>query len=330
LDSVIMTTRGKQLTREINENSHFGRIHLYASWYKRLFSNSRSQLFVQLCKEQGYTVTKHVFDKDDSKSTFVDVKDEINAEIVNQTKKLVTGKSDNDDNDMINIENRKETLDEKLQTRKQMLHLTNTDLLNDKELNEIVCDDVKFNACIRSIMLYYTKEVIDQKELNKYARNFSFIEKSVTYFNILGAIEWLEKEFKFDRFKIADFKIQTKDISVMTNKMIEGIDHLQWICNENTVRKRKDIIGRRIKKLNSSGEIKKFIVDIINKYDDFYSYDTKRVTKKRVRVYVNFKFNDTAVTKHAKIINCLRMSSEKFSDVIKHKIIRENLIDFLE
>ena len=71
LESIVMTGQSEEMINEINENSLFGRTHLYASWYNKLFSYNKSQLFEQLCKEQGYTISKHVLEQDETETKFI-------------------------------------------------------------------------------------------------------------------------------------------------------------------------------------------------------------------------------------------------------------------
>jgi Origin of replication binding protein/Primase C terminal 2 (PriCT-2) len=323
LESITFNDKTSDMLHEINENSLFGQIHLYASWYRRLFNYNKGQLFEQLCREQGYDITKIVFDLDDEPSSFVNIKKKIVEEIMDQTEKIITNDNKNGD-DLINVANRKEIINESLKSRKKILNVTDIDLMNDAKLREIVKDEDRFNKCVKSIMLYYSKEIIDKKELDEYANNFSFIEKSKRLFKLLSIIEWLEDELGVSRFNIIELEIENTE--QLIKKMKKQIDMFQYLSISTSRPNRIDEILSRINKLQSDDKVKKFFMEIINQFDKFYNWKSKRIGKKRILTYVDFEFNNNIVIDHSKIINCLNMDPNKFNTAIKNKIIKKDLV----
>lgn len=192
-------------------------------------------------------------------------------------------------------QNRRKIIEEGLKSRLQILGITELDLINDKGLRDIVKDEDKFNRCIKSIILYYTKEVVDKKEMTEFAKNFSFIGKSNRLFRILTIIDWLENELGVNRFEFAEMEV--------TN---------------------------RIKKLTTEDRIKKFCMDIINQFDEFYSYTSKKTGNRNIIVYSDFVFNKNILKNHSKIINCLHMDQDKFTKSMKNNILKNNSVDNIE
>ncbi|AYV85353.1 MAG: superfamily II helicase [Satyrvirus sp.] len=347
LKCLVINGKSGKMISEINENSLFGRIHLYASWYKRLFDYNKSQLFIKLCKHQGYTIIKHVFEQDNKATIFVNIKEKIINEIINQTDKIasklkekINKESDEETdeeseeetkektNDLIDIENRKQIIKENLKNRMNYLKVSNERLIKDEQLKKIIIDEDKYIKCTSSIMLYYNKQNIDKEELKSCVENFSFIEKSKRLFKILSLVEWLEKELNVNRFKICDLKI--KDINMFKDKLLKEINQFQWLSFQNGENARKNEIKLRIAKLNSEDRVKKFFMDIVNQFDDFYGYVVKKIGKKKISTYIDFKFNREIMNDHIKIINCLNMDPEKFINEIKDKINKKQLIDMID
>jgi hypothetical protein len=52
-------------------------------------------------------------------------------------------------------------------------------------------------------------------------------------------------------------------------------------------------------------------MEIINQFDNFYNWKSKRVGKKRILKYVDFEFDNNIVIDHSKIINCLIRQSKQ-------------------
>ena len=323
LGSITMSGRRETTIHEINENSLFGRIHLYVSWYKRLFNYNKSQLFIQLCKEQGYTITKKTFAEDTSKTQFKNVKDLIVKEIIQQTEKIIT-KHDTKTTDIIPIDNRKEMIISRLKSIKNMLHVDYNDLIKDKELRNIVIDEARFNNCMKSIILYYTKEELDKIETKEFVNNFSFIEKSKRLFKLLTVIEWLENKLKITRFQL--IKLNVDNLKSLVKKMLKQIDIIQWLSYKTSETNRKTEITSRIEKVTSIDRLKKFFMDVINQFDEFYFYESTPMGHDKIVVYVNFSLNKQLIKDHAKIINCLRVDAKKFNEPIKQHINQTNYI----
>lgn len=339
LQAIQIGNTGNNIITSINENNIFGKIHLYASWYRRIFSQNKSQLFIQLCIEQGYTIHKHEFAKETSKCNIINVKAEINKEIVEQTEKILDAKKALT-NQIIDPEQREQMLKEELRLRMGLMNLNDVDLLHDESLKEIVIDRDRFERCIKSIVFYYNEETINNKEIESYAKNFTFIEKSNKLFKILDAIRWLEKKLEVDRFNVCQLEInyndmleKAKDKSKVKEKIGKQIENIKndMMENINMFRNlgfRKDDHQKRIAKINSLDRLMKFFVQIINTFDKFYSYKKKRVGKKRRLMFYNFKLNDI-LNDHIQIINRLNIDPKKFIINIRNKIVKKTNLEML-
>jgi len=73
---------------KINAETSFGKVHLRASWYSRLFVSDKGFLFVMLSEEQGYAVDICTTPKESKKSNFVCTRDVIIEEMISQTRRV--------------------------------------------------------------------------------------------------------------------------------------------------------------------------------------------------------------------------------------------------
>jgi hypothetical protein len=218
-----------------------------------------------------------------------------------------------------------------LKSRLQILGITELELINDKDLCDIVKDDDKFSRCVKSIILYYTKEVVDKKAMTEFVENFSFIGKSnrlFRLFRILTTIVWLENELGIDRFEFVEMKVAKP--KALVSKMLNEISKFQWLSHKTTELARKEEITKRINKLTTEDRVNKFCMDIINQFDEFYSYKIKETGRNKIAVYYDFEFNKKIITNHIMIINYLKMEPDKFLKIIKSKIYKTDLIENLE
>lgn len=321
--SLTMTGQNNNIY-EINKDGIFGKIHLYASWYKRLFDYNKSELFLQLCEKQGYIITKTHFPKNEKPSLFENVKKDMAVEETNQMIKLIKGDNTISINDMIDIKHRNKNLLKHFESRMKLLNIRYIDLKKDKHVRKLLEDETKFNKCIKSIILYYIEGYANEKFIKDYIKNFSFIEKSKRLHKIIKIIEWLEQEIEVDRFHLHEMQIDKNEIEELKEKMIIEIELFQWLSNSDGSKKRIDEITSRINNLTSEDKFQKFVIDIINNFDDFYTYNRKMKTKKRIMVYSDFSINNKTVEDHIKIINCLNMDAKKFDPFINKKINRKN------
>ena len=327
LQALVTTGKNIDILHEINENSIFGRLHLYASWYKRLFNYNKCQLFVRLCKDQGYTVSTKEFAKDDSECQYEDVKEKMVEEIVKQTD------DKHGENDLIDIKHRKEIIGEGLKSRLKILNIDMTELKEDPELQKIVMNEEKFSKCLNSIILYYTRDMINNKELDSYAENFTFIEKDKRLYKVLEIIEWLETLLKVDRFNIIDLKVDNKELGTIKKELKKQLNLLQYLSAQTSEKARIKEVTKRIQSIKSDDRLKKFVMDIVNQFDDFYDYTNKQIrekNKKRRYIYTDFKFDESVMVDHIKFINCKNIDPSKFIDAIKDKVVKRDFADDVE
>ncbi|AYV85330.1 MAG: T5orf172 domain-containing protein [Satyrvirus sp.] len=191
---------------------------------------------------------------------------------------------------------------------KELLNVSNLDTIKDPIIKHLVENEKKINKCMRSIMLYYKD--IDMyyynHKINTYVHHCLEIKKNKKrLLMIIKIIKWLEKFLNTKRFEIVDMK--EKDTEKIKKEMLKELNLFQWLSLRTTEIKRKEEIIARIEKINSQDRLKKFYIDIINNFDNLYSYQNKRKTKKRITVYYNFTINEEKIEKHWKIINYLKL-----------------------
>ena len=136
--------------------------------------------------------------------------------IIASSKNIIVDKYANINPILDRIRNNKQ---KKLNDIENIKEIIKGHLVNDKELRNIVNDTDKFNKCIKSIILYYTKEVIGKKVMSEFTMNFSFIKNPKRLFRILSIIKWLEKELGISRFAFAEMKME-KPV-VLMKKMLK-------------------------------------------------------------------------------------------------------------
>lgn len=77
----------------------------------------------------------------------------------------------------------------------------------------------------------------------------------------------------------------------------------------------------RINKLTTVDRVRNFFMDIVNQFDDYYSYDGKKKGKKRLVKYMNFSFNYIKLDDHAKTIQKLRIPYDQFDNPMREYLI---------
>ena len=217
---------------------------------------------------------------------------------------------------------KKDMKNTKLQPKKKILDVLDIDTIDENDLMEIIKNEDKFIRCVRSMLLYHTKDEIQNISIKEYVKKFSFVQKPTRLFRVLTVIEWLEKELGVNRFKITDMKI--KNINNLVEKMLKKIDMFQYLNYKNTEDRRKKEIENRIKKLISEDRVKRFFMGAVNQFDTFYNFVSKQVGSDKT-IYFNFSFNADLVTYHAKIIRYMKTPSSKFNDPMKSILMKKNI-----
>ena len=337
LDAVNICGKNSKYLHEINENSVFGRMHMRKSWYDKLFNYNKSELLIKLCKEQGYEIKIKSFEKDQTETTFIDVKEKIHQENIDQHARI----HNNDvvkekKTDIVSIENRERIIKDRL--KKVMSDLNIPNGTNDEMLKAIIFDENKYNRCRKSSILYLTDDVLKSKEIQSYLANFSLLAKNDRLYPLLNSIKWMENQL-CGRFEIANLKEKNvKMKKVVTRdkknrkvifyepeikyKLLAKIDDFRHLSSTTSCKSQTKEIEARINKITSADRLKKFFMDMINQFDDFYEYKRKQVRTGETRkyIYTNFKFCEERFVEHAKIINCLKMDREKFREPMKQLI----------
>ena len=199
--------------------------------------------------------------------------------------------------------------------------------INDKKLRKLVMNEKKYTKRMKSIILYYTQDIID----NRCIEDFSFIPKKDKLFSILKLVIWLEDKLGINRFNIHNLQEENVEmVKVMIGneityepkiktELLEQIESFRCLSFATSCKSQTKDIMARINKITSVDRLKKFFMDMINQFDDFYEYKWKRVGPRNNRkpIYTNFKFCKERIFEHAKIINYLQMDKNKFQEQIK-------------
>ena len=309
---------------KIDEKSIFGKVHMFKSWYDRLFEVNKAQIFLSLCKEQGYTIN---YKELENVETGNSLKIAIQYHMEEQYKHGVIAFSKEMDLEisdavLLNLYNdigcpEKKFSDycnhvgdmqEKITRKLNYIKVFKTELAIDDILRQIVFDDDVFAGCIRSLLLYYNEESIRLKQLTEFEDGLPFIEKDNRVFKRLELIRWIEKYFGINRFQVDFIFVNENARQLFVNelkkqeKLLSGmIDH-----NVHTLEQVKSRIKAKIDNLTSEDRVRKFVADIYNMFDNIILYDTisTRITidNKKIRQtsYDNFRINNIVSEYHKK------------------------------
>ena len=202
-----------------------------------------------------------------------------------------------------------------LDLKQKLLEMNDLKIITDKQLKNIVRHNM-FDKCFNSVILYYERSIMDNELKAEFANKYFCFVGQRRFPKLLSIIEWLESKMKIDRFKFTKIKINDPERKKLIKKMLKNIEYFQWLSHSTKIEKRKKEITARIKKLKSEDRVKKFCMDIMNKFDDFYHYDIESVGRNDIAFYYNFKLNTDTMKNHKKIINLLDTNTDKFCDLI--------------
>lgn len=297
----------------LDSSKIFSKIHLYRTYYDRLFANNKSQLFVEFSKEQGYDIEFKSMNKDISKAVYDRSNDEMVKEFADMLERSILGEDMKDDYKYLNPKHVKGQIESIKERRMEILNVDIEDAYKDTNLVRIISDSKVFDAVMRSLPLFMTEEYLNEKKLDKYYHNFPEIEKNNKVHDRLTLIRWLENKLGIKRFKINDIVLD--DNGVMDFKKTLLKEHHLLMClplpNGQTLAKKK--ILKRIENLKDKDQVQKFVAECYNSFDDFIEYKSKKSQIKNVQKwrFSDFKLKEGVLKDHICFLYYLGISYDK-------------------
>lgn len=313
----------------IDEQALFGNSHMYKSWYDRLFDNNKAQLFLDLCDEQGYSI---IIKELDNIGTGNDLKPALKSyreEIINHTL-LALGNSlqvEIDDALLLNVynkigdsserftdfSNREIDIRDKIDSKLKYLGVFKQELIEDNILAILVLDDDIFEGCIRALPLYSNVDDIQKLQLREFESGLAHINKDNRMFMRLQLLKWIERYFGIRRFQVDDIIVTDKGCIQFVTAIKKLTKLLPSIVDNGTreLSKIEKSINSNLGRLTSESNIKKFVSELYNRFDDIILYNIKydRTYINKIRVcnttYNNFKINSITMNYHKKFISKL-------------------------
>ena len=209
---------------EIDEDSTFGQIHMYKSWYDKLFDYNKSQLLIDLCKEPGYEINISYLDNIIDTKIMKNSMNLYNEEYQKHSKLFMNNEYDIElnDSDLLNIyanigeqnkkfsdyKDHKNQLEESIKQRINYLGVFKSTIQKDSILKKIIFDEKIFEGCVKSLLLYYSDEDIKNKKMDEFNTGLTFIEKD-WIFKRLELLKWVETKLEIKRFDVDKIHLRT-------------------------------------------------------------------------------------------------------------------------
>lgn len=311
----------------IDEESIFGEVHMFKTWYDRLFSYNKSQLFVDLCREQGYQVKYCKLENIDKDKEVVDSIKLYNKEQVKHTKLFLHNKNcilldefellkiymeiGDNNNKFADYKARESILQEELKQRLNFVGVFKSQLDKDPMLAQIIYDKQIFEGCVKSLPLYFKEEKIDNKQMAEFSNGIAFIEKENRLYKRLKLLKWIETELGIERFDVASIELNSEQANLFVSSLKEQKDLLPSLL-DNTIGSKKRMeerITSKLSNLTTVDRIQKLVADLYNRFDDIITYEVhnlqKRIKGKNVyrTIYLKFQINTQTLEHHKKIQN---------------------------
>jgi hypothetical protein len=278
----------------VNKESPFTNLHYYKSWFDRLFSRNKAQLFEKICKECGYKIEKHILKVKNTGKLYNNAIEIVDKYLEKEfdrifdymcKKEMFVDDSESDDTlDKSEFEDHEDTIGrlanccfEIVKRRMNDLRLNVSDIVKYPDFRKIIANNDKFLKFKDSLILF-----------EKGSRNdIKLVEKDMIGIKKLKFIEKLEKKLEIkERFDVNSLKC--KDLDKM-KKWLE--DHIDELClfwhgqrGVGVIRKR---CMKKINKIERNDQLVKFISDLYNTYGSFICTSTREKKKDNKSIYVN-------------------------------------------
>jgi hypothetical protein len=306
----------------IDNESIFADVHMFKTWYDKLFDSNKSQLLLDLCREQGYTVEikelENIEETEGLSNAKKDAENEENKFSMLHMQEKFDLKLE--DQNMINIYmeigetkkkfapyiNYKDNIAEQIEQRMNTLGVFQQDVLDDDELIKIIFKKDVFEGCARSLPLHYSEKTCIEKQMNQFLDGIPHIEKDVRWPKRIKLLSWIENYLGIDRFHVNDIKLDDDASQRFITELRKQDDLLSSLLSINIRGKQRVIndINRKLKNVTSGDRIQKFVADIYNIFDKkliLYEQDRKINDKnKKVTYYFNFAIHKKCLSYHKK------------------------------
>jgi hypothetical protein len=310
---IVTESTNRDNKENINLEKIFREMHLYHTWYRRLFSKDKSQLFIKLCEEQGYKINYKIFSKKEvnlkiDKKDYLLLKTNIEDQIVAIINNVKTN---------THYVNRTDVLtqtQERINGTCKFLNLNIDTLKNDSQLVKFILDKHLFETTLASLLLFRKKEYIDNIQLKKYVNNFPELDKNTKIFKKLDLIEFVEKHLKIDRFeinKIDEDRFTDLFIKKFVKKLNENKIMFECFKLPTGIAIRKERIKNIIANITNKQTLKNFVVCCYNNIDDIFLNVSKRVGKAKLTV-ISYNINNITLVRLNVLIDLLKIDQTIF------------------
>lgn len=249
---------------KLDERNMFTKIYLLETWYKKLLDYDKLQMFIILCREQGFKIIDEKLDNvSKSKIDSTELSKKFQEEIKENNKKYIEEKKDNAVS--------KEKIDRRLEIVNLSVDEINKDTIEMREIKEIITDDNLFKQCMQSRKLY-----MNETEMKKYytakldngkVDEYTLVHQK--YYNPLQmlCLKKLEKILGIERNESNKYSIDLNKINKFNRKKLDRMknllkDALYGECGE---KKKKEMIDKKFKKINNNEGVQCLLKDLYNK-----------------------------------------------------------------
>ena len=238
-----------------NLDSVFTNIHFYISWFDKLFSSNKLELFKLICSEQGFNVKTEELklNKEDGKglTKLSEVKKFFDEKYVDLAKEVFDGNRDSPD-----YEKYGESVEEYLKSALEFFNITDTKEPYARKFKDLICDPVKLEKYIRSLPLFKPKEEIKKNELFYLKKEIPLIAKDNNIYDKMINLYWLEDLLEIERFEVD--KIDC-DVDEIREKLLENIDKVSTLIKRNKINNKKHIknVINKINKLEKKFNVQR-------------------------------------------------------------------------
>lgn len=276
----------------VNKESPFTNLHYYKSWFDRLFSRNKAQLFEKICEECGYKIKKHILKVKNNDKVYKNAIDVVDKYLEKEFDRLFDFMCKkrmfiDDSDDTLNeseFEDNDDTIGrlatscfEVIKRRMKDLRLNVSDVIKYPDFKGIISNNNKFLKFKDSLVLFEMGSRNDIK----------LVEKDMIGIKKIKFIEKLEKKLEIkERFDVNSLKC--KDLDKMKKWLDDHIDELCLFWHGMmSFNKIKNRCVKKINKMERIDQLQSFMADLYNTYGDFICTSTKRTTINSKRIYVN-------------------------------------------
>ncbi len=150
---------------------------------------------------------------------------------------------------------------------------------------------------LKAQILYYTKEEIAERKINKLHSDLGFVAKNDKTFVKIETLFWLEELLGIKRFAIQDINIGEDKMQGIKDKLLENINKVMMFREDLMSKKRlTERTTNNINKIQHNDQLQEFVSrNFYNTYGKIISYD---VYKSNISRYKNFEIYDAQSKLH--------------------------------